>query len=108
MEKREYLGDFEQLVLFAVLRLGDNAYGVPIHQEIEQRAGRRTSIAAVYTTLSRLEQKGYVSSWTGESTPERGGRAKRYFRIEASGSAALRQSHLSSSRMAEGLLGVAL
>ena len=79
---REALGEFEQLVLLAVLRLGDGAYGVPIIDEIRTRAGRRASRAAVYIALQRLRDKGFVSSTVADPTPERGGRAKRYYRVE--------------------------
>jgi DNA-binding PadR family transcriptional regulator len=84
-----YLGEFEELVLLAVAGLGENAYGMKIRQAIEEIGGRFTSIGAVYATLDRLEGKGYVSSEYGEATAERGGRAKRYFRIEERGSKAL-------------------
>jgi len=97
------LGEFEQLVLMAVLRLGDNAYGMRIHSEIETRAERRCSFGALYTTLDRLEEKGYVSSRIGEPTAERGGRAKKYFRLEAAGANALKQSYGATRRMAKGL-----
>ena len=102
-KRPESLGEFETLVLMAVLRLEDDAYGMRIHQEIENRAKRRCSYGALYTTLDRLEQKGYVSSWVGEPTPERGGRAKKYFKIENIGSAALQQSYKTTLRMAEGI-----
>ena len=92
MGKGDYLGEFEQLVLLALVRLGTNAYGMTIRREIEERAGRSVSIGAVYTTLDRMERKGYVSSHEGEATPERGRRAKRFFRLEAPGEKALRES----------------
>jgi DNA-binding PadR family transcriptional regulator len=82
---RESLGEFEHLVLLAILRLGSEAYGVPIVQEIEKRTSRTASRAAVYIALKRLEGKGFVSSRMADPTPERGGRAKRYFKIEAAG-----------------------
>lgn len=97
------LGEFETLVLMAVLRLGGDAYGMRIHQELETRGGRRCSYGALYTTLDRLEQKGYVSSSVGEPTPERGGRAKKFIRIDSLGKAALRQSYRATRRMAEGI-----
>ena len=103
MAKGDYLGEFEQLVLAALLRLGSNAYGMAVRREIEQRTGRLVSIGAVYTTLERLEVKGYVGSVTGEPTPERGGRAKRFFRIEASGRLALRRAQDALGKMMEGL-----
>jgi PadR family transcriptional regulator PadR len=99
MEGNLRLGQFEELVLLALLRLGENAYGVPIRREIAERTGRDVSFGAVYTTLERLERKGYVKSWVGEPTPERGGRAKRYFRIEAPGKSALNHSLDTLSRM---------
>lgn len=104
-ETRRYdpLGEFETLVLMAILRLGDSAYGMRIHLELEEQAGRRCSYGALYTTLDRLEQKGYVSSWTGDPTPERGGRAKKYFQIEALGEAALKQAYAATRRMAQGI-----
>jgi PadR family transcriptional regulator PadR len=92
MEKRLRLGQFEELVLRALLLLQENAYGVPIRREIVERTGRDVSVGALYTTLDRLEGKGYVSSRLGDPTPERGGRAKRYFRIEAPGIRALEHS----------------
>ncbi|MGJ5813258.1 PadR family transcriptional regulator [Paludibaculum fermentans] len=88
----DYLGEFEQIVLLAVLRLDGSAYGVPIRQEIEQRAGRAVTIGALYATLDRLEAKGYVTSWFSEPTPERGGRSKRYFRLLPAGAEALARS----------------
>jgi PadR family transcriptional regulator, regulatory protein PadR len=69
MGKQNHLGEFEQLVLLAILRLGSNAYGMAIRREIEERAGRKTSIGALYLTLDRMEQKGFVASETGEATP---------------------------------------
>ena len=92
MGKGDSLGEFEHLVLLALVRLGDTAYGVPIRRELAERAGRDVSIGAVYTTLDRLERKGFVSSRKGEPTAERGGRAKKYFRIEALGQLAIESS----------------
>jgi DNA-binding PadR family transcriptional regulator len=100
------LGSLEQIVLLAVMRLGDNAYGVKVRQEIERRTGRSISIGAIYATLERLHGKGFVSSYTGEPTAERGGRAKRYFRIEADGSRALRRTQEAVKKMAAGLKGL--
>ncbi len=82
----------EHLVLLAILRLGDEAYGIPILDEVASRSGREPSRATVYVALRRLEQKGLVTSRLGESTPERGGRAKRYFRLRPAGLRALRES----------------
>ena len=86
------LGDMEHLVLLAILRLGPDAYGIPILDEVSARSGREVSRATVYVSLKRLEQKGLVASRLGESTPERGGRAKRYFKIRPAGLKALRDS----------------
>jgi PadR family transcriptional regulator len=97
------LGEFEALVLLAVLQLREDAYGMRVHRELEIRAGRKCSFGALYTTLDRLEEKGYVSSRIGEPTAERGGRAKKFFQVKALGSAALRQSYGSMRKMAEGL-----
>ena len=95
----ERLGRFEELVLMVLVRLRENAYGVTIRRELAERTGRDVSVGAVYTTLERLEVKGYVSSRMGEPTPERGGRAKRYFRIEAPGISALNASREVVSRL---------
>jgi DNA-binding PadR family transcriptional regulator len=86
---RNALGEFEQAVLLAILRLGSNAYGVPIRSDLSERLGRAVSIGAIYTALERMEGKGFVSSWTGGATAERGGRAKRFYRVEAPGLHAL-------------------
>jgi DNA-binding PadR family transcriptional regulator len=101
--KGDYLGEFEQLVLAALLRLGDNAYGMSVRREIEARTGRQAAIGAVYATLERLETKGYISSSEGDPTPERGGRAKRFFRIKADGERALHESQETMRRMMTGL-----
>lgn len=89
---RDSLGDFEQLVLLAVARLGDRAYVVPILEEIAARTGREASHAAVYVALRRLEAKDLVASRLGAPTPERGGRAKRFFRLEPDAIQRLRES----------------
>jgi len=89
---RNFLGEFEQIVLLAMARAGEEAYAVSIHDEILQTTGRSVSIPAVYVTLSRLEKKGLVTSWVGEPSPTRGGRAKRYFKLAGKGRAALEQS----------------
>lgn len=103
MSKRDNPGNFEQLVMLAVLRLGRNAYGMTVRDEIESNAKRKVTLGAVYTALDRLEQKGFVSSWTGEPTAERGGRAKRFFKIEATGQRALRASLAAAQALSEGL-----
>ena len=91
------------MILIALLHLKESAYGVTVRREVEERTGRSVSIGAVYATLERLEKKGYVSSFQGEPTPERGGRAKRYFRIERTGTVALRQSLQTVRNMTKGL-----
>ena len=88
-QRKMLLGEFERAVLLVVARLGDGAYGVPIRQELEARLNRPVSVGAVYATLDRLAEKGFVSSSVGEPTATRGGRAKKYFRVEASGIEAL-------------------
>jgi PadR family transcriptional regulator PadR len=90
------LGDFERAVLLALIRLGDGPYGVNIRQELETRLGRAISLGAVYTTLDRLLEKRMVSTRFGDPTPQRGGRAKKFFTIEALGLAALEQARRSS------------
>ena len=89
---RTDLGDMEHLVLLAILRLGSEAYGIPILDEVCARSGRGVSRATVYVALKRLEQKGLVTSKLGESTPERGGRAKRFYKLKPAGLKALRDS----------------
>lgn len=103
MPKEPRVGEFEQLVLLAILQLQGNAYGMTIRREIEERTERRTALGAVYTTLDRLEEKGYVSSRIGSPAPERGGRAKRFFKVETLGKAALRNSASIRAAMAAGL-----
>lgn len=103
MPRGDLLGSLEQIVLLALMRLESNAYGMTVRREIEERTGRNISIGAVYVTLSRLEAKGYVSSSVGEPTAERGGRAKRFFRIEADGERTLRASQEAIRKMTAGL-----
>lgn len=98
-----HLGEFEQLVLLALLRLSDGAYGVAVHDEIARRTGRRMSFGTVYATLSRLEAKGMIASRLGEATAERGGRRKRYFTTLAPGRRALERSLQGVLRMAQGV-----
>src|SRR3954463_6351908 len=92
MARRGFLGGFELLVLLALIRLKDDAYGVPIADAIESSSGRDVAIGSVYITLDRLESKGLVSSRLGEPTAARGGRAKTYFRITAKGLREVRQA----------------
>ncbi len=103
MPKGDYLGEFEQLVLLALIRLGESAYGMLVRQEIEKRTGREVSIGAVYATLDRLESKGMVGSSYGKPTRERGGRAKRMFVITAEGADALERSQRCLRQMLKGL-----
>ena len=86
------LGPFQQQVLYVLLHLGEKAYGMSIWQELEERTGEAKTIGAVYSTLERLERRGFVSSRMGDPTPERGGRAKRYYSITGAGEQALRES----------------
>jgi PadR family transcriptional regulator PadR len=98
------IGNFEELVLLAVLRLGrDDAYGIGIKKEIEAATGRAHSLGAIYTTLDRLESKGLVSSREGDPTPERGGRAKRFFEVEAPGITLLQSTRQGVTRLSAGL-----
>ncbi len=100
---RAYLGEFEQLLLFALMELRDDAYGVRVRQAIERRTGRSVSPGAMYTALDRLETRGLVSSTLGEPTAQRGGKRKRYYRIEPQGTKLLRRSHDAITGMAKGL-----
>ena len=102
-KKASVLGDFEQLVLFGVLRLEEQAYGAAIRQEIHARSRRDVSINAVYTTLDRLESKGFLRSWTGEPTPQRGGRRRKFYELRPAGVAALKQAYRAFTAMADGL-----
>jgi PadR family transcriptional regulator len=95
MSRRSYLGEFELMILLALMRLEEDAYGVPISKELERTTGREVALGSVYAALERLEKKGVVSSTLGDPTPERGGRAKRYFRATREG---LRQ--VEATRMA--------
>jgi PadR family transcriptional regulator, regulatory protein PadR len=103
MKRGELLGSLEYIVLLALARLDGNAYGLLVMREIAERTGRSVSIGAVYGTLERLEEKGYVSSSTGDPTPERGGRAKRLFQLEAAGKRALQISGQTIRSMTAGL-----
>ena len=97
------LGEFEQLVLLAIAQLEGEAYGIPIVEEIERRTGRTVARAAVYITLRRLEEKGFVSSWMSDPTPERGGKPRRYVKLAADGARALREARQVAERMWNGL-----
>ncbi len=103
MAKREFLGGFELLVLLALIRLGEDAYGVPISEAIEESSGREVALGSVYITLDRLEKKGHVSSRMGEPTAERGGRAKTYFKATAKGLKEVRQARRTLTTLWQGM-----
>ncbi len=103
MNKPLPLGEFEQIVLLAILRLRDEAYGVSIRAEIAARAGREIAPGALYTTLNRLEEQGLVTSRLGDPTPSRGGRAKRYISVTPKGVAAVASAQNAYRRLLEGL-----
>ncbi|TDF35436.1 PadR family transcriptional regulator [Alteromonadaceae bacterium M269] len=102
-EKEKFLGEFEQVALLALIRLGDEAYGANIRQLIHNQVDRDVAIGALYSTLERLEKKGMVSSYLGEPTAERGGRPKRYFAITASGEQGLKRSRDMMNNMWQGV-----
>ncbi|MGH7577182.1 MAG: PadR family transcriptional regulator [Longimicrobiales bacterium] len=99
-----YLGEFEQLILFSVLRLGEDAYGVSIRDAIEERTGRVVSSGAIYTTLGRLEDRGLVTSRVGDPTPGRAGRPRKYHALNAAGERALMDAYETIQAMAGGLI----
>ena len=103
MPRGEYLGEFEQMVLLAVARLRDGAYGIAILEEIQQRTRTETAVASVYAALDRLQRRGFVTSTIGAPTPERGGRAKRFFSLEPAGAFVLHRSRTALDSMWEGL-----
>ena len=94
-----YIGEFEELVLLAILSQGDNAYGVTIRQALEEATDRSITIGSLYTTLSRLEDKGLVQSWFGEPTAERGGRAKRHYKVKGSAQVLLSEVQAARQRL---------
>jgi PadR family transcriptional regulator PadR len=98
-----YLGELEQIVLLAVLRLGDEAYAVPILEQIESQTGRKVARGALYTALDRLEAKGCLRSRVGEPLPERGGRARRYFTVTPAAVRSLKASRMALMRLWHGL-----
>ena len=104
--KVTYLGELEQMLLWTVLRLGDNAYGMAVRDELEDRSGRSAARGAVYITLDRLVKKGYLSSRLADPAQERGGRARRYFSVTDAGRAALREAKEALVQTWEGLEGV--
>jgi DNA-binding PadR family transcriptional regulator len=102
MKSSPSIGQFEQIVMTAVLRCGRDAYGVTIHEAVEQlSAPKSVALGAVYATLDRLEDKGLVSSWLSDPTPERGGRSKRHYQLEQDGKRALRESVLAARRVCD-------
>jgi DNA-binding PadR family transcriptional regulator len=103
MAATNILGGFENLLLLAILRLGDRAYGVTIRLELLDAAGRDVAVGAIYTGLDRLQQKGFVESWNGEPTSERGGRAKKFYRVTPAGKQALKETHRALQKLAAGL-----
>jgi PadR family transcriptional regulator, regulatory protein PadR len=103
MRQHGFLGEMELIVLLAIIRLDDEAYGVPISRELLDLAGREVALGSIYATLDRLEQKGLVESSLGEPTPERGGRAKRYFHITPAGLQAVRVTRRSLTKLWSGL-----
>ena len=103
MARGGYLGEFELMVMSALLRLDSDVYGVPISREIEKITGREVSIGSVYAALERLEEKGLVTSSLGEPTAERGGRAKRFFRVTDSGLKEIRQTQRALTRLWKGV-----
>ena len=103
MTNRTFLGELEQMVLLAILRLGERAYAVPIREEIETQARRAGARGALYTTLERLESKGCLASRMGDPTPERGGRSRRYFEVTAQGVGRLEHSREAMANLCRGL-----
>jgi len=101
--KGQYLGEFEQLVMLSVLRLGNEAYGMTVRRELQKTARRPVTIGSVYGTLERLEQKGFMSSRLGDPDPVRGGRARRFYRVEREGEVALHEARAAMERMWEGV-----
>jgi PadR family transcriptional regulator, regulatory protein PadR len=99
----ETLGEFEQVILLAIVHLGSDAYGTTIRREIEQRTGREIAVGALYTALERLERKDFVTSVMSDPTPQRGGRARRHFEIAPAGAVALKRSRDLLASMWNGL-----
>ncbi len=104
MSQREFPGEFEQVVLLTLARLKDRAYGMAIRQEIADRTGRDVGIGSVYSALDRMEEKGFISSSVADPTPERGGKAKRYYRLERAGFLALQRARDMFARLWDGLV----
>jgi PadR family transcriptional regulator PadR len=100
---RRHLTDFELMILLAILRIGEDAYGVPIAREIEETGRRKVLVAAIYAALDRLEENGLVASSYGDPTPERGGRAKRFFTVTAKGLKAVRETQRAFTALWSGI-----
>jgi len=103
MRRREYLGQLELMVLLAVMRPGDDTYGVLIARDIADKSGREVALASVYAALERLEQKGFLTSSLGQPTAERGGKARTYFKATAAGIREAREAHATLLRLSAGL-----
>jgi PadR family transcriptional regulator, regulatory protein PadR len=103
MNTQRLLGGFETLLLLAVIRLDGEAYGVNVREELKKQAGKDVAVGAIYTGLDRLAQKGFVESWAGDPTPERGGRAKRFYRVTASGIRAIKETQNAIRKLSSGL-----
>ena len=103
MRRRDYLGQFELMVLLAVTSIGEDAYGVSIARELETATGREVGLGSVYAALARLQEKSLVASRTGDPTPERGGRAKQYFEVTPDGRKAVRDARRAFTRLWRGL-----
>lgn len=99
MREHTYLGEFELMILLSILRLGDEAYGVPLTRELSAIRGQEVAIGSVYAALDRLELKGLISSSLGDPSPERGGRAKRYFRVTKDGLKSVRETRQILTRL---------
>lgn len=99
MTDRSFLGEFELMLLLTIVQLGDEAYGVPISRELERHRGRSVSVGSVYAALERLEGKGLVVSTLGDPTPERGGKARRYFHITKEGLRQVRETRRVLTRL---------
>src|SRR5689334_22490072 len=103
MKTELLLGGFETLLLLAVIRLDGAAYGVTVREELREQAGKDVAVGAIYTGLARLEQRGLVESWVGDATPERGGRAKKFYRATASGVRAIKDTQTAIRKLSSGL-----
>lgn len=103
MTRRDYLGSFELMVLLAVMQLADDAYGVPIARTIEDTTERPVALGSVYAALDRLQERGFLTSTLGDPTPERGGRAKKYFQVSGKGQRAARESRRAFTNLWQGL-----